>query len=152
MGLCLMALWRPSTSPAPRDPARAAKFSQTQGCFCWQATKDSSPTTAALEACVAQEVKGSESWTGPSPDGERWPHEWRKLFTAWNVDSTRLHDLVLQLASPDTEGLFFFFQDSDRDSWKHVRAGCVQQIHVEKICCWMSGTTAEHFSTSLFVG
>lgn len=46
-GLCMMALWRPSTNPAPGDPARAANFSQTQGCFCWQATKGSSPATAA---------------------------------------------------------------------------------------------------------
>lgn len=38
----------------------------------------SSTARAALEACVAQEVQGSESWTGPNPDGERWPREWRK--------------------------------------------------------------------------
>lgn len=101
----------------------------------------SSTARAALEACMAQEVKGSESWPDPNPDGERWPHEWRKLFTAWNCEQHRLHALGLQLASPDTEGLGLFFFSrtqteilgsisgldvSSRSTWRKSVVGCLE--------------------------
>lgn len=109
MGLCRMTLWTPSTTlpqGLPTSPKpRMLLLGGHQGLIC----DHSSTGRAALEACMAQEVQGSESWTAPNPDGERWPHEWRKLFTAWNCEQHRLHALSLQLASLNTEWLVCFF-------------------------------------------
>lgn len=113
-------------------------------------TKDSPPAQQHSQGSTGSLCgSGSEGIRDPNPDGEGWPQNGGNYSGPGTVN--RLHALGLQLASPDTV-VGFLFQDSDRDSWKHIRAGCVQQIHVEKICCLMSGTSAEHFSISLFAG
>lgn len=72
VGLFIMALWRPSRSPAPGiQPGQATSPKPRDASAGRHQGLTSSTARAALEACVAQEVKGSETQTQMGRDGPR---------------------------------------------------------------------------------